>query len=41
MFKANDFDRDGGRTFIVQFPCPKMKSFLFAQIVSEKIASRP
>ena len=36
MFKANDFDRDGCRTFIVQFPCRKMKSFLFAQIISEK-----
>ena len=40
IFKANDFDRDGCRTFIVQFPCRKMKSILFAQIISGKTASR-
>ena len=39
MLKANDFDRDGCRIFIVQFPCWKMKTFLFARIISEKIAS--
>ena len=39
MLKANDFDRDGCRIFIVQFPCRKMKTFLFARIISEKIAS--
>ena len=39
MLKANDFDRDGCRTFIVQFPCRKMKTFLFARIISEKNAS--
>ena len=41
MLKANDFDRDGCRTFIVQFPCGKMNFFLFARIISEKNASRP
>ena len=30
MVKANDFDRDECRTFIVQFPCRKTKTFLFA-----------
>ena len=30
MLKANDFDRDGCRSFIVQFPCRKMKKILFA-----------
>ena len=39
ILKANDFNRDGCRTLIIQFPCRKMKSFLFAQIISEKIAS--
>ena len=39
MLKANDFDRDGCRTFITQFPCQKMKTFLLAQIISENIAS--
>ena len=39
MLKANDFDRDGCRTFIVQFLCRKMETFLFARIISEKIAS--
>ena len=39
MLKANDFHRDGCRTFIVQFPCRKMKTFLFARIISEKNAS--
>ena len=39
MPKTNDFDRDEYRTFIVQFPCRKMKTFSFAQIVSKKIAS--
>ena len=39
MLKANDFNRDGCRTFFVQFPCRKMKTFLFGQIISEKIAS--
>ena len=28
------------RTFIVQFPCKKRKTFLFAQIILEKVASR-
>ena len=37
MLKANDFD--GCRTLIVQFPCQKMRIFLFASIISEKIAS--
>ena len=36
MLKANDFDRDGCSTFIVQFPYRKMKAFLFARIISEK-----
>ena len=36
MLKANDFNRDGCRTFIVQFPCRKMKTFLSARIISEK-----
>ena len=36
MLKANVFDRDGCRTFIVQFPCRKMKIFLFARNISEK-----
>ena len=36
MLKANYFDRDGCRTLIVQLPCQKMKSFLFAQIILEK-----
>ena len=39
ILKANDFNRDGCITFIVQFPCRKMKTFLFARIISEKIAS--
>ena len=39
MLKANDFDRDGCRTFVVQFPCQKMKTFWFARIILEKIAS--
>ena len=39
MVKANDFDKDECRTFIVQFPCRKMKTFLFAQIISEKNTS--
>ena len=34
MLWANDFDRDGCRTFIVQFPCQKMKTFLFARIIA-------
>ena len=34
MLKANDFNRDGCRTFIVQFTCRKMKTFLFARIIS-------
>ena len=38
MLKANDFSRDGCRTFILQFPCQKMKPFLFA-IILEKTAS--
>ena len=29
MLKANDFNR----TFVVQFPCPKIKTFLFAPII--------
>ena len=33
MLKANDFDRDGCRTFIVLFPCRKMKTFLFTRII--------
>ena len=36
MVKANNFDRDLCRTFIVQFSCRKMKS-LFARITSEKL----
>ena len=36
MLKANDFDRDGCSTFIVQFPYQKMKAFLFARIISGK-----
>ena len=36
MLKANDFNRDGCRTFIVQLPCWKMKTSLFAWIISEK-----
>ena len=28
MFQANDFNRDGCRTFIAQFPCRKIKTFL-------------
>ena len=39
ILKANDFDRDGCRTFIVQFPCQKIKTLLFARIILEKIAS--
>ena len=39
MLKANDFDRDGCRTFIVQFPCRKMKTSMFSQIISKKITS--
>ena len=39
MLKANDFDRDGCSTFIVQFPCSEMKVFLSARIILEKIAS--
>ena len=39
MLKVNDFDREGCRTFIVQFPCRKMNSFLFAQVIVEKAAS--
>ena len=39
MLKANDFDRDGCRTFIVQFPCQKMKTFLFSRVLSGKNAS--
>ena len=34
MLKANDFNRDGCRTFIVQFPCWKMKTFLFTWNIS-------
>ena len=37
MLKAIDFDRDKCRTFIMKFPCRKMKSFLFAPIISEKL----
>ena len=39
MLKANDFDWDGWRTFIVQFFWRKMKIFLLAQIAVEKAAS--
>ena len=39
MVKTNDFDKDGYRTFIVQSPYRKKKTFLFVQIISEKIAS--
>ena len=39
MLKAKDFERDGCWTFIVQLPCPKMKTFLFAWVISEKNAS--
>ena len=38
MVKTNDFDKDGYRTFIVQSPYRKKKTFLFVQIISEKIA---
>ena len=39
MLKANDFDKNGCRTFIVQFPCRKMKAFLYARVIAEKVAS--
>ena len=39
MPKANDFERDECRTFIVQFPCRKMKTFLFARVIAEKASS--
>ena len=39
MLKVNDFNRDGCRTLILQFPCRKLKAFLFARIISEEIAS--
>ena len=39
MLKANDFNRDRCRIFIMQFPCRKLKTFLFARIISEKFAS--
>ena len=38
MLKANDFNRYGCRTFIVHFPCRKMKTFLFARIISQNLA---
>ena len=37
LLKANDFDRDGCRKFIVQFPWWKMKTFLFARVIAEKL----
>ena len=39
MLKTYYFTRDGCRTFIVHFPCQKMKTFLFVWIISEKVAS--
>ena len=40
MLQANDFDRDECGTFIVQFPCRKMKTFLLArESFCKKIAS--
>ena len=39
MLKANGFDRDGWRTFIVQFPWQKMKAFWFARVTAEKAGS--
>ena len=36
MLKANDFNRNGCRSFIVQFPCQKMKTLLFALVITEK-----
>ena len=39
MLKTNDFNGDGYRTFIEQFPGQKMKTFSFVPIISEKIAS--
>ena len=39
MVKANDFDRDGCRTFIMQFPCHKMKTFCLLKSFRKKIAS--
>ena len=37
MLKSSDFDRDRCRTFIVQLPWQKMKTFLFARIISGKM----
>ena len=34
IVKANDFDRDGCRSFLVPVPCWKMNAFLFAPIIS-------
>ena len=39
MLKTNYFNRDGYRTLIMRFPKRKIKTFSFAQIISEKIAS--
>ena len=39
MLQANDYYRDGCRMFIVQLPCRKMKTFLFAWNILEKIGS--
>ena len=36
MLKANDFDRNGSRTFIVHFLCQKMKTIFFSRTISEK-----
>ena len=37
MFKANNFDRDRCRTFIVQFPCRKVKSFCLFESFQKKL----
>ena len=39
MLKANDFDTDGCRTFIVQFPCRNMKTFSFLESFRKKVTS--
>ena len=39
MLKANDFNRDGCRTFIVQFPCRKITLFCLLKSFRKKIAS--
>ena len=39
MLKANDFNRNGSRTFIVQFLCQKMKTISFLEQFPKKHAS--